>query len=628
MSESLVLILIVITLGSPLLSALMAWVLPRTRSTAVAKLATVLLGFSAIAGTLLFFEGPTPAFTWSVDWFTLGTQKITAGIFLHNTTRSLLLVVSVVSFLVHLYSIGYMKHDANQKNYFAMLGFFTFSMMALSAANNLLLLFCFWELIGFSSYQLIGHWKEKPSAASAAKKAFLVNRLADLGFIAGLMIVWREAGTFDLNILLSGSSAVELSAASFCFLIGALGKSAQLPLYTWLPDAMEGPTPVSALIHAATLVAAGVFVLARLLPLFTPFTLTLLAIIGALTALLGALFALAQFDIKKILAYSTMSQLGFMMTALGTGDAPTALLHLHTHAFFKAGLFLAAGSLIHALQEAGVSSPQDIRSMGGLQKKLPVTFMVFAIGSAALAGIPFTSGFLSKDAILTTTWQWAAQTPSRFIIVAMLFITIFITTIYTWRALWYIFLQEKSAAAVKESPATMTIPMIILAIQSMWWSVSLHPFDLSDAMIPHLPAITITSAAWVILGVVVAWAWMRRQGTPSSVDGLREGLYLDRGFTIMTTHTTHYLTTFTAWVDRAWIDRTVHGFVYLQVALGNMIAWCDRWIIDGFVNTLARLATTTGAFTRSFQGGKVQLYILWAMIGLIIFLFFILIAPR
>jgi NADH-quinone oxidoreductase subunit L len=353
---------------------------------------------------------------------------------------------------VHLYSSGYMAADSALKRYFAMLGFFTFAMLGLVLADNLLLIFVFWELVGFSSYLLIGHWTEQPGVATAATKAFVINRIGDIGFLAGLFIIWSNTGTFSIAELSGGTEIFSWqSSATLCLLWGAIGKSAQFPLFTWLPDAMAGPTPVSALIHAATMVAAGVFLLARTYFLFTPEVLLIVTAVGTVTALAGGLAALGQYDIKKILAYSTISQLGLMVIAIGVGSTNAFMLHLFTHAFFKAGLFLAAGSVIHTLEQARHSTNdtiniQDIRHLGGLKKFLPITFIVFVICGASLAGIPLFSGFLSKEAIISQTLNWAGEDFSwRWIIPGAIFLSSLLTALYVFRLIWYVFIKKNTA---------------------------------------------------------------------------------------------------------------------------------------------------------------------------------------
>jgi NADH-quinone oxidoreductase subunit L len=545
----------------------------------------------------------------------------------------MLVIVTLVSFLVNFYSIGYMAGDRNIRRYFAMLGFFTFSMLGIVASSNLLIIFIFWELVGFSSYMLIGHWNEKPEAANAAKRAFILNRVGDAGFVVGLMIVWTHTGSFDILQLSSLSEGGWQTAASLGIFCGIVGKSAQFPLFAWLPDAMEGPTPVSALIHAATMVAAGVFLLARVHFMFTPFTLDVVAVTGCITALLGALSALAQYDLKKILAYSTVSQLGLMITSLGAGAPEAAMLHLFTHAFFKACLFLAAGSVIHSLHQAQHQSHttfdvQDIRNLGGLRTRLPYTFFMFVLSGASLAGIPFFSGFLSKDAMLTSIFTWKDDVTWRWLILVCSFLVSFITVLYTFRMIWSVFFgKERSTAnlSVVEPPPVMRAPMAILAVASLWAIVSMNPFDFSgwvyDGLVSgkhfHLSFVGTFSAAWVLLALFVAYV-IRNRSIDVSV--LRHGFYFNDLYRRMIELPAFYTANITALTDRKWIDGVLHLGAYIQLLIAHVTGWVDRAVVDGVVDDAASMAKGVGSFIRSFQSGKIQLYVFWASFAIIIFI--------
>src|SRR3989339_394886 len=346
-----------------------------------------------------------------------GEIVVKLGIKLDNITALMLFVVALISSLVHYYSIEYMKGDKRYNRYFAFLGIFTFSMMGIVFTNNVLMMYIFWELVGLSSYLLIGFWFEKKSASDAGKKAFIVNRIGDLGMFAGILILFVTYKTFSFqeifNTVAAGqlpfNSEFWLTITGLLLFCGAIGKSAQFPLHVWLPDAMEGPTPVSALIHAATMVAAGVYFIVRIFPILSGDALLIIAIIGAISAFIPATIALTQNDIKRVLAYSTVSQLGYMIMALGIGAYVFAFFHLITHAFFKACLFLGSGSVIHSMHHE-----QDIQKMGGLRKKMPITYYTFLLATLALAGIPFTSGFLSKDGILAGTLAYTSLTGNWF----------------------------------------------------------------------------------------------------------------------------------------------------------------------------------------------------------------------
>jgi len=547
----------------------------------------------------------------------------------------MLLVVAFISFLINFYSIGSMAGDPDIKRYFAMLGFFTFSMQGIVVADNLLLIFIFWELVGFSSYMLIGHWNQKPAAADAAKRAFIINRVGDIGFLIGLMILWANAGSFNLLELGSLSQIFSWqTAASLCVFWGVIGKSAQFPLFVWLPDAMEGPTPVSALIHAATMVAAGVFLLARVHFLFTPYSLDIVAITGCLTALLGALAALVQHDIKKILAYSTISQLGLMVVALGAGAPEAGMLHLFTHAFFKACLFLAVGSVTYALHQAQHQSHinfdvQDIRNLGGLQKKLPFTFIIFILSGSALAGLPFFSGFLSKDAILSSLMVWkGADFSWRWLVFVSSFVVSFITVLYTFRMIWSVFKGEEKLTthlSISEPPPAMRAPTAILAAASFWIMVSWNPFDFSgwiyNALYTgkyfHFSYMSIITAAWTLLAL--GTAYMIKEKLIQSTT-LFNGLYLNQLYKMLVEIPVLQLSRLTAIADKKWIDGLLHTSAYLQLIVAHVTGWIDRAIVDEVVDDAASLARGIGSFTRSFQGGKIQLYIFWAVFAIIIFI--------
>jgi NADH-quinone oxidoreductase subunit L len=624
----------------PLVSFIVSGRIPGRYSWVVTVTAPLFLLISAICAIYVFatvwHQQPYIA---KVNWFAIGGTMVSAGIYLNDIAALMLFVVTFISFLVHLYSTGYMAGDAGITRYFSMLGFFTFSMLGIVLADSLLLMFVFWELVGFSSYMLIGHWTEKEEAAAAAKKAFLLNRMGDAGFLVGLMLIWTYTGTFDI-VQLSGINEVFSwqTTASLCLFAGVMGKSAQFPLLTWLPDAMEGPTPVSALIHAATMVAAGVFLLARIDFLFTPIALNAIAIVGILTALMAALSALVQFDIKKILAYSTISQLGLMVAAIGAGSPASAMLHLFTHAFFKAGLFLCAGVIIHVLHQAQQQAHehfnvQDIRNLGGLRKKLPFTFLAFIICGSALAGIPFFSGFLSKDAILTAITIWKGEDFSwKWMILASAFIVSFITVIYTFRMVWTIFMGEEKLTAslpVVEPPVIMRGPVAILAVCSVWLLVDINPFSFEGWLFNtlhtgnrfHIGSISVLSALWIILAVSMAYFFRNRT---IHADVLLNNFYLDKLYFKIVGKPSWSLAVFTDYFDKRWIDGFIHASAYTQVTVAHFVGWFDRAIIDGTVNGIASLSRGVGNFTRSFQGGKVQSYILWAILAIIFFLIWIL----
>ncbi|MEZ2337437.1 NADH-quinone oxidoreductase subunit L [Mucilaginibacter sp. RCC_168] len=402
------------------------------------------------------------------DWISVGTLKIPFAFLVDQLSAIMLLIITGVGFLIHLYSIGYMHDDNGFGKFFAYLNLFVFFMLLLVMGSNYLIMFIGWEGVGLCSYLLIGFWYTNPSYADAAKKAFVMNRIGDLGFLLGIFLIIHIFGSIDFATIfpkaatLTASQAVPLTAITLLLFVGAVGKSAQLPLFTWLPDAMAGPTPVSALIHAATMVTAGIYMIARSNIFYTlsPFTMELVAIIGLATALFAALIALTQTDIKKVLAYSTVSQLGYMFLGLGVGAYTGAFFHVLTHAFFKALLFLAAGSVIHAM-----SGEQDMRKMGGLKGKIKITFATMLIGTIAIAGIPPFSGFFSKDEILAHAYAHS----TTFYVIGVF--TAMLTSFYMFRMLYLTFYGKfrgthEQEHHVHESPATITIPLIVLAILS------------------------------------------------------------------------------------------------------------------------------------------------------------------
>src|SRR5881409_2560007 len=436
----------------------------------IGQVAALTLSIVAFLPTL-----ETPGFRASQNftWFTFGETALRIGWVLDPLAAAMLLMIALVGLCIFVFSVGYMADDKNFTRFFAYLSFFSGAMLALVIANSLLLLFIFWELVGLASYLLIGFWIEKPSAAAAAKKAFITTRIGDMGFFLGMLWLYGRSGTLlfydggngcleSASLAILGASATFIALLIFC---GAAGKSGQFPLHVWLPDAMEGPTPVSALIHAATMVAAGVFLVARVYPLFslgaingvTP-SLIVVVWIGVTTALMAALIAIAQEDIKRILAYSTVSQLGLMMVSLGVGGVAAGIMHLLAHGFFKALLFLGAGSVIH-----GCHHEQDIRKMGSLRRFMPVTFVTYAIGMMALSGVPFVfSGGWTKEEILHATAHWPKSPVPYYLILA----GVVLTALYMTRQIIYVFLGNPRTAAERshESPRVITIPLIVLAL--------------------------------------------------------------------------------------------------------------------------------------------------------------------
>ena len=437
------------------------------------SLATILAGLVMSVGIFLeVFRAYDPNFKYHVvaPWLTVGDRfTLNVGILVDNLTAVMLLVVTGVSTLVHLFSIGYMHGDPRYNRFFAYLSIFSFSMLGLVLSESFFFIYIFWELVGVSSYLLIGFWFEKKSAADAGKKAFITTHIGDVGFLIGNMIIFVTCGVFGYDEVfqaigqgkLSGTLLTIAGIGVFC---GAIGKSAQFPLHVWLPDAMEGPTPVSALIHAATMVAAGVYLVGRVYPMFTPDAFLFIAYIGFITLFIAATIALTQNDIKKVLAYSTVSQLGYMIMGLGVGGYTAGLAHLATHAAFKACLFLGSGSVIHAVHS------QDVREMGGLRKKMPITFVTFVIATLAIAGVPGFSGFFSKDMILAAALEFGMKNPAHYVLFFGALFTAGMTAFYMFRLVIMTFLGEPKDRHkfdhAHESPPNMWVPLVVLAIFS------------------------------------------------------------------------------------------------------------------------------------------------------------------
>ena len=469
----------------PLLGAVIAGLLSLSNRDRAAEIVTVSglllsLLFSIIAFANVAIGGQ-PETVNLARWISSGSFVANWSLRFDTLTAVMLIVVTGVSSMVHIYSIGYMSHDNARARFMAYLSLFTFAMLMLVTADNLVQMFFGWEGVGVASYLLIGFWYKKDSAHSAAMKAFVVNRVGDFGFALGILAVYALYGSVQFDVIFAQSSVIAatdinflsyrlpaLEVAGILLFIGAMGKSAQLGLHTWLPDAMEGPTPVSALIHAATMVTAGVFMICRLSPMleYAPFALEVITVIGALTAIFAATVGMTQFDIKRVIAYSTCSQLGYMFFAAGVSAYPAAMFHLTTHAFFKALLFLGAGSVIHAL-----SDEQDLRNMGGIWKKVPVTYAMMWIGSLALAGFPFFAGYYSKDMILEAAY--AAQSGVGSMAFWLGCLAAFLTAFYSWRLLIMAFHGAPRASAqvmshVHESPKVMTLPLLVLAIGAVF----------------------------------------------------------------------------------------------------------------------------------------------------------------
>jgi NADH-quinone oxidoreductase subunit L len=608
------------------------------RSAHLVPLATVvvswLLAMAIVADVLTGGFGEHGAGVTLWTWVAAGDFTVTVGLFVDQLTACLLIVVTTIGMLVHVYSVGYMAHDPGRWRFFAYLNLFMFSMLLLVLADSFLVLFAAWELVGLCSYLLIGFWYRRRPAALAAKKAFLVNRVGDMGFALGIMLIWVSLGTVDMRETfarvgeLDQATIVAIALLVFC---GAMGKSAQFPLHVWLPDAMEGPTPVSALIHAATMVNAGVYLVARANPIFaaTPEAMVVVAAIGIFTAILAASIALTQTDIKRVLAYSTLSQLGYMFAALGVGAFTAAIFHLMTHGFFKGLLFLGSGSVIHA-----VDGEQDMNRMGGLWRKTPVTHWTMLIGALALAGIPPLAGFFSKDEILGESfafgfyWVWGIG----LVVAAM-------TAFYMWRLMGKTFYGSPSDHArsiwdrIHESPLSMTAPLVLLAIPAALLGMALGlPFG--DSVLAHWLEPVFGGAEEQLGHGGVEYALFGIDGALILASvfvaavGLAAGMWLFGAFrtggrpaTVARATGANGLTRFLyrASLAKWWFDDLNHA---LFIVIGGRVAgacwWFDRMIVDGAVNGIGRLAVDAGGGLRRIQTGRVQNYALGIAIGLIV----------
>ena len=538
-------------------------------------------------------QGPSP----KVSWLRLDGLSVDIGLKIDGLSKLMLCVVTGVGSLIHIFSLGYMKEDRDFSRYFAFLSLFIFSMLGIVLADNFVMMFIFWELVGVSSYLLIGFWFDKPSAADAAKKAFMTNRVGDFGFLLGILMVWAAFGSVSFDVLEKEKATALCGLAGFLIFCGAIGKSAQAPLHVWLPDAMEGPTPVSALIHAATMVAAGVYMLCRVFFLIEgTWAMEAIAWIGGITSLMAALMAVQQDDIKRILAYSTLSQLGYMVMVVGLGGetnsdyykitnvagTDAAMFHLTTHAFFKAMLFLGAGSVIYACHHE-----QDIWKMGGLRRRMPRTYWTFLIGTLALCGVPLFSGFFSKEAILTVAYK--ESMPLFLIAVAVAVLT----TFYMTRLFLVAFCGEprsKHAEHAKESPVVMTLPLLILAVPSVVAGYfNMHAPD---------PLILFASVIAVVFGALLANSIYR--------NATDDPLPVRLGFIAR------------AMKARFWFDEIYQWFIdKVQERLAKLADIIDRWIIAGLLVRGAHGSTElAGRVLRLAQTGNLQTYAFWFAAGL------------
>ena len=596
-----------------------------------AGIATAAVGVSFGLALYVFWRLPATGIFRDLwyTWIESGSFQVNIAFQVDALSAVMLLIVTGIGFLIHIYSLSYMAHDDGMARFFIYLNLFIFFMLLLVMADNLLLLFVGWEGVGLCSYLLIGFWYQDPKNVIAGNKAFIVNRIGDFGFILGIFLLVTELGrqgiwTLDFAEMQKHVQMItpaKITLITLLLSVGAAGKSAQIPLFVWLPDAMAGPTPVSALIHAATMVTAGVYMIARLHFLFilAPYTLPIIAVVGAATAFFAATVALAQNDIKKVLAYSTVSQLGYMFLAVGIGAFSAAIFHLFTHAFFKACLFLGSGSVIHALQ-----GEQDMRKMGGLKKALPQTYWTYLIATLAIAGIPFTAGFFSKDLIL-----WKAFEDGSYGLWSIGIITAGLTAFYMFRQLFMVFhgslrADDHTKAHVHESPPAMTVPLVILAVGSifsgwlgapeyLWgsiWDDWLQPVFGASHSAEHAPVttellVTAITLAVVALGIYLAYARYGRAQAAMAVAPTSTGLdrLLLESYRIDDVYDRLVVRPFTAASD--WLARVF-----------------DPVVIDGLVNGVAKMTRGFSLIWREAQTGNIQHYLIGFLAGTLALLFY------
>ncbi len=657
----------IVVVGLPLLAFLLQAIRGKKSTSGLFALVSIALS-TLISGLFvlpqIWQEAPVTA---TVHWFTIGDKVFTLGVLLNNLSALMQFIVCIIALPVHIYSKAYMKGDPGIHRYWMYLSLFCFAMLGLTVSKNLFMMYVFWELVGIASYLLIGFWFTKDTATEANKKAFIVNRIGDIGFLIGISVLFSLFGTLDL-VDLFGSEGVFatgidkntglITLAGICFFLGAVAKSAQFPLHVWLPDAMEGPTSVSSLIHAATMVAAGVFLMASIFPLFNADVLLLMAITGTITAVSAAYFALCQYDIKKVLAFSTISQLGYMIAAVGIGAWDAAMFHLATHAFFKCLLFLCAGAVIHEMVHHKEHTkldfdPQDLRHMGGLRRYMPKTFVLMSIASLALAGFPLTSGYLSKDAIIIAAFEWAAQHgPGYMVIPVVLVIVSILTAFYIGRLIFKAFFgqiripqKDQQAPHIHEASQTMLVPMTFLGVGSLFFAFSLNPLSYHHAEIlagfsvhytfeeihslhVFIPIILTVGAlcSWIL-----AWRWYVKGKYPLQANIMwivrgGEQFGLDEFYKKTFVNGTLALGMASQWWDKHVLDGLiVHGAAHVVKSVSRATYWIDKYIVDGLVNTIAGTTYYIGHLLRWVQNGRIQNYFGFAftiiLIGIVYLIF-------
>ena len=596
----------------PLLSFLFLLLFGKKLKANSAFVGILLVGVSFVYSLIVLFERFTqPTYKAEGTWLSIGDVQLTAGFEVNQLNALMLVIVSLVSLLVHTYSKGYMHDDERFHVFYAYLGLFTFAMLGLVLSPNLLQTYIFWELVGVGSFLLIGFYFFKEDAKKAAKKAFIMTRIGDVGLFIGMILLFWQVGSFEYDEIFAAVEAGSISAGmitltAILIFIGAVGKSGQFPLHTWLPDAMEGPTPVSALIHAATMVAAGVYLVAALFPLFTASETALMtvAVVGAITAIFAASIGLVQTDIKRVLAYSTVSQLGYMMLALGSAGYVAGVFHLMTHAFFKALLFLAAGSVIHAVHT------QNIEEMGGLWKKLRVTGPLFLVGTLAISGVPLFSGFFSKDEILISAWVHGNTALFWLAVIAAFF-----TAFYMFRLFFLVFTGEarKEIKQVHESPAVMTLPMIVLGVLAVVAGYVNTPWFgtfLGDWLVEGNEALG--------HGHVEGPAWIMIVATLVSLAGIFLA-YLMYGKKSLSRDwlSSRAPVTYSVLYNKYFIDEFYElTIVNITKFFSLFLKYIEVFIVEGIVSLVTQIVQMFGKTGSRVHNGQVQMYGTVAFVGL------------
>ncbi|WLR44325.1 NADH-quinone oxidoreductase subunit L [Bacillus carboniphilus] len=581
----------------PLLSFLICLIWSNNRRVAVISTSLVALTFLSSV-IILFLQIKNGSFTTNVEWVNIRSMELYVGFEINPLNALMLLIVSLVSFCVHLYSIHYMAQTARYPIYFGYVSFFTFAMLGLVMTTNLLQFYLFWELVGVGSFLLIGFYFHKKEAIEAARKAFLVTRIGDLFLFVGMILLFWEVGSLQFEEIFLAVQNNEISESSLIGITvlmfgGAVGKSAQFPLHIWLPDAMEGPTPVSALIHAATMVAAGVYLVAALYPLFaqSESTLLIISIVGAITALFAALQATVQDDIKRILAYSTISQLGYMMLALGSFGYFAGIFHLMTHAFFKALLFLVAGCIICALHT------QRINEISGLWRKMPIISLFLLVGTLSISGFPFFAGFYSKEEILYALWERGSL-----LLFFIAILTTFLTSFYMFRLFFRIVLPKKELSdETIQFPLTVVIPLAILAVLSFGGGFvykPLHDWIMAEITLPSINHegiwIMIISIIMTLVGAGLAYVNDQKKRSYFALPLLKNGLYIDEFYQ--------------------------HTFVLGTKKLSDLLTFIERYVVGGMTKWMVQMPLFLGRVGGTIHNGQVQRYISFSFIGLSIIL--------